>query len=199
MAALTATSATLHHPLLSKTSREPSEIMYRPPYTSWCLQLDPLLRWYHDLLLVTRSSVVLRQPWWTNVRLPLPNPYAKEPKGTTSQQQELERECERDRGFVSRYGYGYGRQYAQPQPQCLYRRRPTFSSGFPGSGLTQVMRSGTTGMTESFIGRGGENTTAAPASKRALVNERDSLSWARSDTLNKRYVCRLSTCCSFDS
>lgn len=31
-------------------------------------------------------------------------------------------------------------------------------------------------MTESFIGRGGESSTAVPASKRTLVNERGSIS-----------------------
>ena len=63
--------------------------------------------------------------------------------------------------------------------------------GFPGSGLAQAMRRGAAGMTESFIGQGGEKTLALQASKRALVNDKgrvDAISWARWDTLNARYV-----------
>ena len=128
-------------------------------------------------------------------------------KRTTSQQQEFEREYERDGEFG--YGYGYGHDYAQPKPQRAAMLVQTSAhvqhspppGGFSGSGLAQAMRRGAAGMTESFIGRGvGERTTAAPASKRALANDKgrvDAISWARWDTLNGRYV--LSIHCSSDN
>ena len=116
---------------------------------------------------------------------------------TTSQQQEFEREYEREGEFG--YGYGYGNEYTQPQPQraAMLVQSPHVQHsppppGVPGLGLAQAMRRGAAGMSESFIGRGvgrGEGRTAAPASKRALVNEKgrvDAVSWARWDTLNGR-------------
>jgi hypothetical protein len=118
-------------------------------------------------------------------------------KRTPSQQQEFEREYEREGEFG--YGYGYGHEYAQPQPQRAAMLVQTSAriqhspppGGFPGSGLAQAMRRGAAGMTESFIGRGGEKAMATPALKRALVNDKgrvDAISWARWDTLNGRYV-----------
>ncbi|KIM42507.1 hypothetical protein M413DRAFT_444245 [Hebeloma cylindrosporum] len=123
-------------------------------------------------------------------------------KRTTSQEQEFEREYEREGEFG--YGYGYGHDYAQPQPQRAAMLVQTSTraqhtpppSGFPGSGLAQAMRRGAAGMTGSFIGRGvgrgvGSTSVPAPASKRALVNEKgivDAISWARWDILNARHV-----------
>jgi hypothetical protein len=133
--------------------------------------------------------VVLQRPWRINMRLPLP----REQRHSSSNSKANAREM------------GMGTNTRSPNCDVLQLivQTPTRFQHlpppgvFPGSCLAQARGRGAAGTAEWFIGRGGEQTTAAPASKRVLVNEIGSISWARWDTLNKRYVPRLSICCSF--
>lgn len=81
-----------------------------------------------------------------------------------SQKQEFECQCERQwiQVTVRQWLWARIRQLQSQRAVMLVQTSTRIQhspspGGFPGSGLTQAMKSGTAGMTESFIGRGGEN------------------------------------------